>query len=112
MPDQSGSARFRERFDSALLAYQKTTGLILAEHPLAVQVQSCHCVESITTLLKDEARAFSSFSNLQGSDNVIKSIESTVSILSTLSATASLGEAVGLVRQKCDERFQIANGIF
>jgi hypothetical protein len=111
MPYQSGATRFRERFESALQAYQKTTGLVLAEHPLAVQVQSCHCVESITKLLTNEARAFSSFSNLQGSDSVIKSIEGVVSILSTISAT-SLGEAVGLVRQKCDERIQILNDVF
>ena len=98
MPDHSGSSRFRERFEAALRTYQTTTGVTLAEHLLAVQVQSCHSFESISTLLKYEARAFS---NLQGSDNIMKSIESTVSILSTLSVTASttLGEASNLVRQ-------------
>jgi hypothetical protein len=79
-----------------LKAYQTTTGVTLAEHPLAIQVQSCHSVEAITTLLKYEARTFS---NIQGSERVMKSIERAVSILSTLSTTATLGEAIGLVRQ-------------
>jgi hypothetical protein len=70
--------------------------MTLAEHPLAVHVQRCRSVESIATLLKHEARAFG---HLQRSDNIIKSIESTVSILFALSATSTLGEASGLVRQ-------------
>jgi hypothetical protein len=96
MPYHSGSTRFREIFEAALRTYQTTTGVTLTEHPLAIQVQSCRSVESIATRLKDEARAFG---NLQGSDTIMKSIESTVSILSTLPVTTTLGEASGLVRQ-------------
>jgi hypothetical protein len=97
MGDHSESTRIRARFESALQAYQKTTGITLAEHTLAVQLQNCHSVDSITTLLKYEARAFC---DLQGGDRIMKSIESTVSILYSLSATAFLGEVIGLVRQK------------
>jgi hypothetical protein len=96
MPHHSGSTRFRERFEAALRTYQTTTGVTFTEHPLAIQVQSCHSVESIATLFKDEARAFN---NLQGSDKIMKSIKSTVSILSTLPVTTTLGEASGQVRQ-------------
>jgi hypothetical protein len=92
MPDHSGSTRFRERFEAALRTYQTTTGVTLTEF----QAQNCRSFESIATLLKYEAQAFS---NLQGSDIIMKSTESTVSILSTLSATTTLGEASGLVRQ-------------
>jgi hypothetical protein len=95
MLDHSGSSRFRERFEVALRTYQATTGVTLTEHPLAIQAQGCQSVESIATLLKDEARAFG---NLQGSDKIMKSIESTVSILSTLPVTTTLGEASSLVR--------------
>ena len=70
--------------------------MILVEHSLAMQLKNSHSVDSFTTLLRHEARAFS---DLQGSDTIMKLIESTVSILYTLSATASLGEANGLVRQ-------------
>ena len=96
MTDHSGSTRFWARFMSSLQAYKQTTGVTLIEHPLTVQLQNCHSVESITTLLKYEARAFS---DLTGSDRIMESIESIVSIVSTLCSTASLGEAIGLVRQ-------------
>jgi hypothetical protein len=97
MADQSGSTRFRARFRSALQTYQQTTGVTLAEHPLAVQLQSCCSVESITTILTHEVR--SPGGNL-GSDGIVKSIESIVSILFTLSNTAAFGDAIGLVRQE------------
>ena len=97
MADESGSAHFQARFQSALEAYQKTTGVTLAESPVAVRLQNCDSVESITTLLLYEARAFSDF---RGFDRITKAIQSTTSILSTLSATASLGHAIGIVRQK------------
>jgi len=104
MADPSASPHFQARFESALQAYQTKTGITLAEHALAVQLQSCHSVDSITTFLKYEAEAVSDF---LGSDRTMESIESTVSILSTLSATASLGEAIGLVRRGIDRLFYI-----
>ena len=96
MADHSGSTRFRARFESALQAYKQTTGVTLAEHPLAVQLQNCHSDDSIIILLKYEARPFS---DLPGNDRIMESIESIMSIVSTLCSTASLGEAIGLVRQ-------------
>ncbi len=96
MGDHSGT-RFRARFESALRAYEKNAGVTLAEHPLAVQLQSCHTVESITTVLQGQARAFS---GPRGSDTIMTLIKSIVSILTSVSDTASLDEAVGLVRRK------------
>jgi hypothetical protein len=99
MAEQSGPIRFRALFASALQAFEQKAGIILADHPLAVQLQSCHSIESITTVLQGHAQAFSEF---RGSDTVLKSINSTVSILIRLSATASLGDSdtVDLVRHK------------
>jgi hypothetical protein len=93
----SESNRLRAHFESALQTYQTMTGIALAEHQLAVRLQNCDSIDSITTLFKCEAR---SSSDLQGSDRIMKSIESTVSILYTLSATASLGDVIDLVYQK------------
>jgi hypothetical protein len=70
--------------------------MTLAEHPLAVEIQGCLSFESIATLLKNKALAFT---DLHGSDRIGRSIESTTSILSTLSATTILGEAIDLVRK-------------
>jgi len=97
MANQTGSSRFRALFESAFQAYEKKTGISLAEHPLAVQLQSFDSVESITTLLQNQTQAFREF---RGSDRVMKLIKDIASILATLSATASLGDSIGLVRQK------------
>ena len=96
MADQLGTARFRLRFESALQAFQQTTGVILAEHPLTVQLQHPHSIEAITAILKYEARVSS---GLLGCDGIVKSIESTVSMLFSISATAPFSEAIVLVRK-------------
>ena len=94
MADQSGSARFQTLFESALLAYEKKTGVALAQHPLAQQIQSCHSAQDIITILQGRAQAFDEFRR----DKIIKSIKATVSILTPLSTAASLADASGLVR--------------
>ena len=83
MADRSGFTRFLMPFESALRAYEM--GVTLAEYPFAVQLQSCISVESIMAILKYKARAFS---GLQGNDRILKSMESSVSILSKLSTPA------------------------
>src|SRR5216683_6806163 len=96
MTDPSGSPHFQALFESALQSYQTKTGITLAEHALAVQLQSCNTVESITTLMRGQAQAFS---NYRESDRIMKSIKTIVSILTPLSVVAPLTDAVGLVRQ-------------
>jgi hypothetical protein len=99
MAEQSGSTRFQARFESALQTYQQTTGIILAEHPLAVELQSCHSVDAITTILKREARVSN---DVLGSHRILTSIGSIVPMLSTLSAAAPFGDAICLVRREGD----------
>ncbi len=96
MADQSGPGRFQALFESALQTYERKTGITLAEHPLSVQLQSCHSVESITTALKSQVQAFSDF---REHDRIMKSIKTTVSILTPLSSAASLADTFGLVCQ-------------
>ena len=95
MAHQSESARFQAIFEPALQAYEKKTGVSLAQHPLANKLQSCDTVEAITGLLQDQARVFGHF---QGSDKIMQSLKTIVSILSKLSSAASLADAFGLVR--------------
>jgi hypothetical protein len=95
--DQSGSTRFRARFDSALQTYQQTTGMTLAEHPLAVQLQSCNSTKSIMTIFECETRASS---DILRRDRIMEALESIVSTLFTLSTTAPFGDAIGLVCTK------------
>jgi len=94
MADHSASTRFQELFDSALRAYERDTGVTLANHPLAVKLQGCESVECITALLQDQAKDF------KKSEKITKSMETIVSILTPLSSAASLPDAVGLVCQE------------
>jgi len=95
MAHQSESARFQALFEHALQAYEEKAGVSLTQHPLAIKLQSCDSVEAITGLLQYQAQAFR---DLQGSDKIMKSLKTTVSILSKLSSAASLADAFGLVR--------------
>jgi len=97
MTDQSVSSRLRTVFELALQDYEINTKISLANHPLVQKLENCHSIESITTLLQHQAGTFGEF---QGRDRIIKSIGSTVSFLYKLSATAALGNVIGLVRQK------------
>ena len=97
MSDQLGSCpnRYEVFFESALQDYEEQTGIPLSKHPLAEQLQNCQSVESITTLLQEQARAFNDF---QGGDKIMKSLKSVVSALSRVSAVAAVGHNVGVVR--------------
>jgi len=98
MGDHSQSSRVRLLFESALQEYQTQTGTTLAGHPLAEKLQHCDSIESITTVLEEQARAFGEFRC--GDDRVMKSLKTVVSVLYTLSVSTDLGEAIGLVCSK------------
>ena len=97
MTDHSVSSHLRTLFELALEDYEIKTKISLTEHPLAQKLENCHSVESITTLLQDQATTFGEF---RERDRVMKSIRSTVSFLYKLSATAALSDCIGLVRRK------------
>ena len=92
---QSESARFQALFEPALQAYEEKAGVSLTQHPLAIKLQNCDSVEAMTGLFQNQAHAFR---DLQGSDKIMKSIKTTLSILSKLSSAASLADAFRLVR--------------
>ena len=96
MGDQSQSSRFQALFESALQDYQTQTGTILADHPLAQQLQNCESIESVTAVLQEQARAFSKFRGTD--DKIMKSLKHVVSVLYTLSTSTALREAIGMVR--------------
>jgi len=73
------------------------TNITLATHELAKQLRDCHSVESATAFLQDQARELGDF---RGSDRIMNSIKSTMSILRILSDTTIFGDAVHSVRSK------------
>ena len=94
MSDQPGPSRLQVLFQAALQDYERQTGIPLAKHPLAEQLQNCDSVESVTAVLREQTQAFSNF---RGRDKVMELLKNTVSVLYKLSATADLGQAIGLV---------------
>jgi hypothetical protein len=95
MADHPGPLRFRALFESALRSYEEKTGVKLVHHKLALQLQNCHTVESITAVLRGQAQVLIEF---PGSDRVMVSIQGVVSILIKLSVTAPLAVDIDLVR--------------
>ena len=96
MTDHPESARFQALLDSAVEVYEKNTGVTLAdpEDSLVIQLQCCHPLDDIATLLRRQAQAIHDF---QQRDRIFKSIKTTVSMLSPISSVA---DNVGLVREK------------
>jgi len=87
---ESTTSHCRALFDIALQAYEKNTGITLGQHPLTLQLQNCHSVESIASFLQDQ---IPSSSDSGGNDRIMASIRSTISILSNLSAASALAWA-------------------
>ena len=97
MSDRSASSHLVVLFEAALRDYETQTGIALAEHPLAERLQECHSVESITALLHEQTQSFNQF---RGKKKVIKLLKNAVSVLYKLSASAKLGEVIGVVQLK------------
>ena len=93
MSDQSGLARFQVLFEASLEEYEKQTGITLAKHPLTEKFQHCDSVESVAAIFQEQVPACSEF---RGRDRIIKSLNSTISVLCAL----SVGVNLGLVRPK------------
>jgi uncharacterized protein YecE (DUF72 family) len=108
MADQSGSAPFQAlSFESALQAYEKRAGIILAQHPITMDLQSCHSLEDITALLQGRAQAVRDF---RERDRMMKAIKITVTLLTPLFSDAtSLTDAV---RQKALMAFDSSDFFF
>jgi hypothetical protein len=91
---ESTHCRALQVFESALQAYEKKTSITLAQHPLTLQLLNCHSIESVASFLQDQ---IPSSSAVGGSDRVIVSIKSMISILSNLSAASALAWANDMV---------------
>jgi hypothetical protein len=61
MSAHSESSVFQALFRAAWKEYEDRTGTSLNEHPLAIQLQTCHSFESLLALLQEQARTFHEF---------------------------------------------------
>jgi hypothetical protein len=92
----SQPSSFQDLFNAALQEYQNQTGCELTEHPLAKRLETCGSVDSITTILQEQAQIFCKFRGDEG--KLMKSLKSLVDVLYTLSISTVFGEAIGLVQ--------------
>ena len=99
MAEQSGSVQFQALLESALRTYEKSAGITLGdlEHPLAMQLQSCHSVDDMTALFHNQA--LQTVDEFRPRHRIVESIKATVSTLTTFSSGVSNANNVGLVRQ-------------
>ena len=98
MATHSESFVFESIFQCALQEYEIQTGINLIRHPLAIQLEHCNSVESITDVIEQQAQAFREFRG--GNNKIITLLKHAVQVLHKLSAPASLSEHIGLVRPK------------
>jgi hypothetical protein len=94
MADQSGSSHLRVLFEAALEDYKQQTGIELAKHPLAERLQDCDSVESVTSILREQAQDFKKF---RDKDKVLKPLKKVLTILHMLPSAADFAQDVGLV---------------
>jgi hypothetical protein len=97
MSNQSGPfyLHWKVLFEAALQDYEKQTGIVLANHPLAQRLQGCDSAKSVNAVLREQTQAFN---ESRGGDKISKPLENAVLVLHKLSVTADLGQAIGLVR--------------
>ena len=95
MSDQSGSSHLQVLFEAGLRDYERKTGIALARHPLAEQLQNCDSVDSVTAVLREQMKALN---ESRGKDKVLKPLKEVVSALHNLSSAAKFGQDIGLVR--------------
>jgi hypothetical protein len=98
MSQLSSSSSFQALFGAALLDYGNRTGISLVNHPFAKQLEECDSLDSITAILREQARGFREFRGDNG--KLMKSVKCSVDVLYILSISTVLGEGVGIVRPK------------
>jgi hypothetical protein len=88
------SSNFTTLFESALQEYANQTGKPWAEHPLAMQLEQCYSLESVSDALQKQAQAFT---RSRGDSTIAKSLKSAISVLYTLSTNRTLCDAISVV---------------
>ena len=89
MSDQSESSHLRVLFQTALNDYEKQTGIELTKHPLAERLQDCNSVESVSDILREQAKDLDKF---REKDNVLKPLKKVLTVLHIISSVPSIAD--------------------
>ena len=83
-------------FETALNEFDKRAGTNLLQQQVIDKLVNCQSADSVTEVLQEQAQALRIFRGDDG--KLMKWLRRTVDVLFSLSTSAVLGEAVGLVR--------------
>ena len=89
MSYQSRSSHLRVLFQTALDDYEKQTGIELTKHPLAERLQECNSVESVTDILREQAKDLDKF---REKDRVLKPLKKVLTVLHLISSAPSVAD--------------------
>jgi len=107
----SFSSGFQILFDAALQDYKDKTGNTLIDHPIAKKLETCDAVDSITSILQEQAQRFSEFRENDG--KLMKALKSSVDALCAPSISSALNGAIGLVvRRKHLSVYLVPDGFY
>ena len=95
MSQISSSSTFQTLFNAALLDYKDKTGNALTDHPIAMQLETCESVNSITAILQEQAQSFHEFR--ENDVKLMKALNSSVDVLCSPSISSALNGAIGVV---------------
>jgi hypothetical protein len=90
----SSSSILQALFNTALQEYKDKTGCSLVDHPFAKQFQECDSVESITTILEEQARIFRKF---RDHGKLVNSLKRLVDVLCSPFFTTVLEKGIDLI---------------
>ncbi len=85
---------FQVLFNTALQEYKDKTGCSLVDHPFAKQFQESDSVESITTILEEQAQVFRTF---RDHGKLVNSLKRLVNVFCSPLFTTVLDKVIGLV---------------
>jgi hypothetical protein len=94
MSQSSSPSTFHALFNAALQDYKDKTENSLVDHPFARQLKECDSVESVSTILEEQARVFREF---RDHGKLINSLKRLADILCSPFISTVLGEGIGLV---------------
>ena len=95
MSQPPSSSSFQALFDAALKDYENRTGISIVNHPIAKKLEECDSLDSITAILREQAKGLHDFRGDKG--KLMKSVMCSVDVLYTFSTV--LGERIGIVRR-------------
>jgi hypothetical protein len=88
----SVSSYLRMLFENALGDYKQQTGIGLAEHPLAVRLQDCDSVESVTAIFFELVQGLKEY---RENDKIIMPLIKVLAVLHRLPFATNFAQDVG-----------------